>query len=49
MHQISTNVAALNQKIQKLRDLKKECEEINVEPTEIVGSGQTIDVLVMVE
>lgn len=49
MKEISTNIAALAEKIQKLRDLKAECEGIDVTEVPLSGSGVSINALTLVD
>ncbi len=45
MGEINSNVEILEEKIQKLRDLKSSFSEVNVTVEDIVGSGEIIDVI----
>lgn len=45
MGEINVNVEILEEKIQKLRDLKSSFSEVDVTVADIVGAGKTIDVI----
>lgn len=45
MKNISANIAALEEKIEKLRILQGECESIDVSANELEGSGMSVQVI----
>lgn len=45
MKNINANIAALEEKIEKLRTLQGECESIDVSANELVGSGMSVQVI----
>ena len=46
---INENIAALEEKIGKLRELKTECEAISVRAYDVVGGGESINVLTAID
>lgn len=49
MNTININIDILEQKIQKLRDLKTTCQQVDMEPESIVGSGESISIIKSVD
>lgn len=49
MAEISLNIELLEDKIQKMRDLKTSCDGIDVATEPLVGSGQSIEILQLVD
>ena len=49
MAEISLNIELLEEKIQKIRDLNTTCEGIDVATEPLVGSGQSIAIIQLVD
>ena len=49
MAEISVNVELLEEKIQKIRELKSTCDEIDVATETLSGSGQSIDIIQLID
>lgn len=49
MPEISLNIELLEEKIQKIRDLKTTCDGIDVSTESLVGSGQSIAIIQLVD
>lgn len=49
MAEISVNVELLEEKIQKLKDLKTVCDGIDVTTESLSGSGQSIEIIQLVD
>ncbi len=49
MGEVKLNIYDLDGKIQKLRDLKAECEEVDVMIKPLSGSGEIIDMIALID
>lgn len=49
MGKINFNISAIDDKLQKLRALKSECEGIDITTEQLCGSGQSIEILTLID
>lgn len=49
MKNINANITVLDEKIEKLRILRGECESIDISANELVGSGMSVQVIEAVD